>query len=388
VNHAIDVDNPGRSGTLGQVQSVGVCVIGSFPPAASGQASVNAWFVHMAEQAGANVSTIDLSPRPGPATLRRRASRIPKVLIGLPRLMALLARKAVSSVYLGVAGGYGQIYDVVFASLIRLSGVPLFLHHDSYAYLQKRRRLTSMLVRIAGLSTTHIVLCEDMKERLIELYGLGLHVVVISGAANIDPPTNQPRARTELKTIGFISHLTRSKGVLEFLEVAERVRMARPDVRALLAGAITEPHLAAVIHERLRGAPWITYLGPIPAETKSRFYEDIDVFVFPTRYENEADPAVINEALAHGVVVVAPGRGCIGSVIAGGGGAVIRDDADFVSEAESLLLEWCQDPALFSSISAAALANSARQQADQAARLQALMGELVSAPRRRSTTRS
>jgi glycosyltransferase involved in cell wall biosynthesis len=365
-----------------------VCVIGSFPPAASGQASANAWFMRMAEQAGANVSTIDLSPRAGPATLRRRVSRVPKVLLGIPTLALLLVRRLVDSVYLGVAGGYGQAYDVAFASLIRLSGVRLFLHHDSYAYLRKRRRLTASLVRIAGLSATHIVLCDDMKERLIELYGPALQVVVISGAMNIEPPTNQPRARTQLKTIGLISHLTRSKGVLEFMDVAERLCKARPDVRALLAGAITEPALAPVIEQRLRGAPWITYLGPIPGEAKSRFYEDIDVFVFPTRYTNEADPAVINEALAHGVAVVARGRGCIGSVLAGGGGAVIREDIDFVAEAERLLLEWCEDSTLFGSISSEALTNSARQQADQDARLQALMGELVSAPPRRSTTRS
>ena len=358
-----------------------VCVIGSFPPAASGQASANAWFMRMAEQAGANVSTIDLSPRPGPATLRRRVSRIPKVLLGIPTLVSLLVRRLADSVYLGVAGGYGQVYDVIFAGMIRLAGVHLFLHHDSYAYLQKRRPLTATLVRIAGLSATHIVLCDDMKERLIELYGTALQVVVISGATNIELPTNRPRARTQLKTIGLISHLTRSKGVLEFLDVAERLCKARPDVRALLAGAITEPTLAPMIEERLRGAPWLTYLGPIPGETKSRFYEDIDVFVFPTRYANEADPAVINEALAHGVAVVARARGCISSVVAGGGGAVIREDTDFVGEAVRLLLEWYEDSALFASISSEALSNSARQQADQAARLQALIVELVSAPR-------
>jgi glycosyltransferase involved in cell wall biosynthesis len=364
-----------------------LCVIGNLPPAASGQASVNAWFMRMAEQAGASVTTINLSPRSGPDTWQRRLSRVPRVLVGIPSLIGLLARRVVDSVYLGVAGGYGQIYDVVFASLIRLAGVRLFLHHDSYAYLQKRRRLTAMLVRIAGPSTTHIVLCEDMKERLIELYGRALQVVVISGVANIEPPTNPPRARTQLKTIGFISHLTRSKGVLEFLEVVERVCTARPDVRALLAGAITEPSLAPVIQERLHGASWITYLGPIPDEAKSRFYEGIDVFVFPTRYANEADPAVINEAQAHGVAVIAPGRGCIGSVVAGGGGAVIREGTDFVAEAEKVLLEWYRDPILFCSISSAALTNSARLKGDHGAQLETLIGDLASTRLQRSTPR-
>jgi glycosyltransferase involved in cell wall biosynthesis len=177
-----------------------------------------------------------------------------------------------------------------------------------------------------------------------------------------------------------MSHLTRSKGVLEFLEVADAITKARPSLRALLAGAITEPSLAPQIEERVREVPGITYLGPIPGDMKSRFYEDIDVFVFPTRYADEADPAVINEAMAHGAAVVARGRGCITSVISGGGGAVIREGDDFVAEAQRLLLEWHRDPKLFASISSAALTNSQQRKADHRTQLTALIGDIVSSP--------
>lgn len=290
--------------------------------------------------------------------------------------------------YLGVAGGYGQLYDLAFVGLIRLSSVPLFLHHDSYAYLAKRRRLTATLMRISGPSATHIVLCEDMKQRLTDLYGGALRVVVIANATNTEPPTDPPRARTKLRTIGFVSHISRSKGVLEFLDVVERVCIAQPELRALLAGPIEEPSLERVIRQRLVGTSSIKYVGPVYGERKSRFYSEIDVFIFPTRHANEADPRVINEALAHGVVVLVRGRGCIASVVAGGGGTVIREEIDFVTAAEKLLLDWCQAPALFSSISAAALANAARLEADHGARLQALIRELVSAPQPRATRRS
>jgi len=281
-------------------------------------------------------------------------------------------------VYIGVAGGYGQLYDIIFASLVRLSGVRLFLHHDSYAYLEKRRSLTAALIQVVGPSATHIVLCDDMKRRLLELYGRSLRVVVVSNSTNTEVPVHEPQVRTKLKTIGFISNLSRSKGVVEFLDITERVCSARPDVRALLAGPIEEPSLAPVIKERLRGASWITYIGPVYGENKSSFYSDIDVFVFPTRHADEADPRVINEALAHGVAIVASGRGCIASVLEGGGGTIIGEGNDFVRDAEKLLIGWYQDPALFSSISAAALANSARLRTDHGPRLRALINEMVS----------
>ncbi len=280
--------------------------------------------------------------------------------------------------YLGVAGGYGQLYDIAFAGLVRLSGVRLYLHHDSYAYLNERRFITGALLKIAGAAATHIVLCEEMRERLILLYGSAVQVVVVSNAANSEPPSEPPKARSKLKTIGFISNLSRSKGVLEFLDVAERICDALPDVRAVLAGPINEPSLTPVIMQRLHRAPWLTYVGSVYGDKKSRFYASIDVFVFPTRHVDEADPRVIDEALAHGVAIVARGRGCIRAVVDGGGGAVIGEDTDFVKEAERQLLEWHQDPGLFSSVSSAALANAGRLRADHLPRLKALISALVS----------
>ncbi len=357
-----------------------VCLIGVFPPTSGGPGLVNEAFKRMSEEAGAKVITIDLSPRPGPATWLSRAARIPKVMVGIPRLTLVLLRLKASAVYLGLAGGFGQLYDIAFVSLARALGGRLFLHHHSYAYLGKRGLVTATLVRVAGPSATHIVLCEHMKKRLTDLYGGRLRVVVISNITNTHSPTNRPQVRTKLRTIGFISHLTRSKGVLEFVDVAERISSKLPDVRALLAGSIEERSLVPIISRRLRGTPSITYMGAVFGKELSRFYADIDALVFPTRYANEADPRVINEALAHGVVVVTLDRGCIKSVVAAGGGVVLSDDADFVAEAERLLLDWYQDPAGFSSISSAALANAADLQSKHEPRLRALINELVSRP--------
>ena len=281
-----------------------VCFVGSFPPAAGGQGLVNESFRRMAEEAGATACTIDISARPGLATWRKRVARIPKILLGISSLGALLAQGGADAVYLGVASGHGQLFDIVFASLVRFSRVRLFLHYDSYAYLEKRRSLSAALVQAAGPSATHIVLCEDMKRRLLDLYGSTLRVVVVSNSTSTELPAHKPRARTKLTTIGFISNLSRSKGVVEFLDTAERVCNACPDVRALLAGPLEEPSLAAVIKQRLLGASRIVYIGPVYGAQKSRFYSEIDVFVFPTRYANEAEPRVIDEALAHGVVPI------------------------------------------------------------------------------------
>ncbi|HXC77168.1 MAG TPA: glycosyltransferase family 4 protein, partial [Candidatus Acidoferrum sp.] len=210
-----------------------------------------------------------------------------------------------TAVYIGVGAGYGQVYDIAFASLVRIAGVRLFLHYDSYAYLELRRPLTAALIRMAGPSATHIVLCNDMERCLLKLYGGSLRVVVVPNATNTEVPVSEPTARIKLNTLGFISNLSRTKGVMEFLDVAEHMCNAHPDMRAILAGPIEDVYLEPVIKQRVHDAEWLTYLGPVYRERKSGFYSDIDVFLFPTRYVNEADPRVISEALAYGVVVVA-----------------------------------------------------------------------------------
>lgn len=366
-------------------QRATVCFVGSFPPAAGGQGLINESFRRMATEAGAAVRTIDLSGQAGPTSWQKRVSRIPKILLGVWNLGALLIHRGADTVYLGVASGRGQLFDVVFAGLTRAAGLRLFLHYDSYAYLAERRRMTAVLVRTAGPTSTHIVGCDDMKLRLTKLYGPQLHVVVVSNATNTAPPPPKLGARTRLRTIGFISYVSRVKGVLEFIDVAERFCRSLPDVQALLAGPIDEPSLLAIVEQRVRGVPWIKYLGPVYGETKSQFYSDIDAFVFPTRYANEADPRVVNEAIAHGVAVIARSRGCIESIIRGGGGEVIREGRDFVSEASKLLLEWHGNPMLFSSISLAAIANSARLESDHGGRLRALIQDMVTVTRPRAT---
>jgi len=55
----------------------------------------------------------------------------------------------------------------------------------------------------------------------------------------------------------------------------------------------------------------LDYRGRVLGDDKAKFYRDIDVFVFPTTYANEAQPLVVFEAKASGNDVIAYDRGCI-----------------------------------------------------------------------------
>jgi glycosyltransferase involved in cell wall biosynthesis len=354
-----------------------VCLVGIFAPASGGQAAVNESFRRQLELTGIPISVIDLSPSSGPATLARRLSRVPKVFGGLVKLIWLVTNRKAASIYLGVSGGYGQIYDLLFVGIARLAAVQLYLHHDSFAYLDRARLLTGFFVHLAGAQATHIVLCELMGTRLQHLYPDARQTLVISNVTNTDEPDTPPRPRERLSSIGFFSNLTRAKGVLEFLDLAEQICLARPGLRARLAGPVEEPALGPILRDRLRSAPWVEYVGPVYGDARSRFLANLDVLVFPTRYAHEAEPKVIGEALACGIVVVARDRGCISSLLASDRGVSIPQSVDFISAAMRLLLKWSSDAEAFSLLSATALRGYRQLREEHSHRLRLLINTMA-----------
>ncbi len=296
---------------------------------------------------------------------------------GVPRLIRLVSGRRNVAVYVGVNGGLGQLYDAFFIGIGRLASADLYLHHDSYAYLDRFRWLASLVMRLAGVEAMHIVLCDEMGDRLRDLYPFARRTVVISNVTNTEAPIIAPRHRQRLTSIGFISNLTRAKGVLEFLDLAERVCRAHPDIRALLAGPIEEPSLAKALHARLTLAPWVEYVGPVYGDAKSSFLARLDVFIFPTRYIHEAEPKVVAEALAHGVVVIARGRGCLHSMLGDHRGVVIDESQDFLASAERILSDWSTDAAVFSALSAAAIRGFQKLRNSQEERLASMIATMA-----------
>lgn len=111
--------------------------------------------------------------------------------------------------------------------------------------------------------------------------------------------------RPEEKVIGIIGRLQIGKGYLEFLQMARRVKTARPDVRFLIVGEAThgETKEADVILRKIREwdlEDWVIRTGfrrDIP-----RVLSAMDLFVFPSHAE--AFGLVLIEAMAVGLPIV------------------------------------------------------------------------------------
>ena len=333
-----------------------VILVGNFPPPIHGMSLVNAAVLDLLKSRGVQPTVLNTSPTSLSKSMRVRLSRLPKVLKALGTVGWTGARHR-GVVYMSVSGGYGQIYDCLILAAARFASCRVIVHHHSYAYLTKRKRLTAACMWLVGIDGTHIVLCDDMAQLLRALYASAAKIMVVSNAVFIraEAPV-APRA--EVRVVGFLGNISPEKGIFEFIEVMKQLAIKAPQsrVRGLIAGKFDTPQIEENIQSALTGCANVKYVGPKYGAEKARFLREIDVLVFPSKYRNEAQPLTILEAMSHGSPVIASDRGCIKELVSADSGLLVKNMATFVSDATEQLSVWIKNPALFRQVSATSLA--------------------------------
>lgn len=250
--------------------------------------------------------------------------------------LPLAKMRGVTTVYLVPDSDRGHprlLYTLAVVRALRLRAV---LHHHVSSYLNDPHPTVARALKLGGPNVDHIVLCQRAGRLLQAAYGVDssrIHAVANTFVLEASSPTPPATARPSRPLrVGMLSNLTPEKGVDTFLRTAER--LASHDVEFLIAGPVGDPHL----EERLSRLPedgGISYVGALYDAEKDEFLRSLDIFLFPTRYRNEAQPLVLFEALAAGAVPLATAMGCIEEQI-DGVGLTIVDDVDAAAAIERL----------------------------------------------------
>jgi glycosyltransferase involved in cell wall biosynthesis len=321
-----------------------IVFVGQFPPPLNGLTFITEQLAQALKCAGHNIITKDMTGRYDRRHIAFHVSRVAKTLFAL---FSLIRFSSVTqrSCYLTADGGLGLIYTVLVAAIARFLGYRLFIHHHSFSYIDRWRPLMSMVLACSGTSAVHVCLCYRMAQDLSRTYGMILRSIVLSNAAFVDRVHfNKPAVLREKIVIGLLSNLTAEKGLYAFLEVLRMAKSRGLPVHGILAGPIQhefDAKLIASLKSELGES--LEHRGPVYGQVKAQFFEDIDVFVFPTTYPNEAQPIVVFESLAHGVPVISCNRGCIHSQVAGAG-YVIAQDAEPVENIIAILERYTKVP--------------------------------------------
>jgi glycosyltransferase involved in cell wall biosynthesis len=324
-----------------------VVVIGPFPPPIHGVAAATQF---VAENLRRHVRLLQAnlsigSARGAHAHIRKSWGAI-KAIICLLR-QSFNGQKRV--IYMAVDGGLGKLYNITICSVAAALGYKIFLHHHSYAYIYRHSLLMDMLMRVGGAAATHVMLSEGMVESFASQYRKlpKPRTFVLSCAAFVNPPTKPCKRQSGLVRIGFFSNLIIEKGVDTTVDLLRAARKEGLPVKLMLAGHAPDRRAIEFVNSaRAEFGEVIEYEGPLSEEQKIAFYTNIDIFVFPTRYVNEAEPRVVIEALSFGRPVLSVARGCIAKDVGKKGGICVPINEDFVSRVLPRLCQWCQDRAL------------------------------------------
>jgi len=318
-----------------------IFMVGTFPPPVNGMSIITQAFFERLRADGFDVRKIDTSPIDSSRSLLSRFSRLGPFLSFWIHLLKNNPSDAI--VYISLSDGWGQLYDLITCSLCRVKGLKLVLHHHNMNYLENKRTLSALLFQITGADSVHIALCRKMKNKLQELYGCKL-ISLLSNFIFLNSTLRQ-RNRDALRTIGYISNISREKGGWQIIRLAEKLREKGRDIKVRAAGPCHDRELDTALKKAHKDGI-LQWFGPLYGPEKSEFWNSLDVFVFPTEYENEAEPLVVWEALLAGVPVIAYDRGCISGQV-DNAGKIIPRSAEFTESALEELNFWVTAPSVY-----------------------------------------
>jgi glycosyltransferase involved in cell wall biosynthesis len=313
-----------------------------------GQAVTTAFLRDRLVERGGALTVVDDGPggARGIVAARRRLGAVLRPLGTL--VAAAFGRRGGGVAYLSVNANRGMVLTALLAGAARLAGRTIVLHHHTASHLARPRRVMRLLARAAGPSAVHVCVCATMAARLRALYAPAVQRTdVLSNIVTLDaaaPPAS--RTPPPVVRLGHLSNLSFEKGLTETVATLAALEARGVAARLVLAGPPVDAEVAAFLARvRAEFGARIEHRGPVYGAEKARFFADLDVFLFPTRYPNETQGIVNLEALAHGVPVVAYARCCISEDIDADAGLAVPLDAEFAAHAAAWIAAACGEPA-------------------------------------------
>lgn len=322
-----------------------VIAIGHLPPPVNGLTIITSRLVTSLEDAGYEVLFINTGVSFEHRSILFHACRIAKTIRGMFWIVWSGLSGASRVCYFSAEGGLGLIYSVMIAGCARLFCSRIYIHHHSYSYINRPSKLMRLVLAWSADKAIHICLCRGMAQSLASRYNRPIQSLILSNAAFVDlEPSGRSFLQGQVLVIGLLSNLTSDKGLYEFLEIVRLASRQKLPIRAVLAGPVkSEGDRSLLETTKAEVGEYLDYRGSVYGEEKSRFFTDIDVFVFLTTYPNEAQPTVLFEAMSRGIPVISYDRGCIRSQVADAG-LVLAQGSDAVSSTMSALMKYRNSP--------------------------------------------
>ena len=160
-----------------------------------------------------------------------------------------------------------------------------------------------------------------------------------------DDVTAGSKKEEGLKRILYVAGLRKSKGVLDLITTAEKLKQLEVDFIIDVVGSWQEPETENIFLSELSQKGFeknFLIHGKLTGQDKWNLYHSASVFFFPSYYESENFPLVLIEAMAFGLPIVSTKwRGITEMVDHGGSGFLceIRKCDQFAEALKCLLID-------------------------------------------------
>lgn len=305
--------------------------VAPFPPEHHGQAvSSQKLFSELEERlVNFNIRRVDSNKKSA------RYGSLQRVFTMVAAFFIVLWAPFSAAIYLSLNARKGMLFSLVLALISRIKKQKLLIHHHTYSHISNYSSLFNCLAKCAGNEALHITICDQMSYELMSKYPADVkNCMAISNTSSVeDNLLSIDLPLPPFKSVGFMSNLTREKGLISAIETFERAKQKGLVEKLYIAGPLSDGQLALLIeNKKKKHGDSFCYLGAVYGEEKKKFFASIDVFIFPSKYINETQGIVNLEAMASGRPVVAYGKCCIPSDLEGSGGISINENLDFAGE--------------------------------------------------------
>ena len=309
-------------------------VLGTVPPPMGGAAKNNRIVFEALRRSSSNeVILIDTSigDLAHCRSARYYLRKLTNFVSSLKRLMVCGTGQE-KKLYIVPDGGWGLWISVCYVAVARLRGFEIYQHHRTFAYVDTWALSMRILTWVARATSCHVFLSDGMSRKFCQKYGEIQDKLICSNARFVEPQSPEfGNAKSSPIRLGYLSNLCREKGVYDVIEAFEAIAGNDESVSLVIAGkAVTQKVANDVADFKSRWKHRVKLLGHVEGQEKADFYANIDVFLFPTRFRQEAQPNVIFEAMSYGACCISVRRACIPEMYDSDAGIIVDDIDSYV----------------------------------------------------------
>lgn len=222
--------------------------------------------------------------------------------------------------------------DWLTLKVIKRFRTPVIAHfHNKGVARNATNRLKRALYKDFFHNLHVILLSDHLKSDISDFVSPEQINICHNGLADIPYTANQLATNNLPPRVLFLSNLLIDKGLLTMLNALAVLKDRNIDFVCDIAGAetaeIDRSRLDNEIARRSLGNR-VKYHGAVYGSDKDRLFASADVFVFPSKYKNEAFPLVCIEAMQHSLPIVASNEGGIPDMVVDGINGYICPDTN------------------------------------------------------------